>query len=66
MDIPVKLAKSILSEMTEKQAAVFDMLDRSFLSDEGKAAYRQSFTERQKRLKRDSEGRGFGPPRLPT
>lgn len=50
MDIPVKLAESILSEMTEKEAAVFDMLDRSFLSDAGKAAYRKSFTERQRRL----------------
>ncbi len=51
MDIPVKLAESILREMTEKEVAVFDMLDRSFLSDEGKVAYRKSFTERQRRLK---------------
>lgn len=50
MDIPLKLAESILNEMTVKQAAVFDMLDRSFLSDEGKAAYRKSFIERQRRL----------------
>ena len=50
MDIPLKLAELILNEMTGKQAAVSDMLDRSFLSEAGKAAYRKSFAERQQRL----------------
>jgi serine/threonine-protein kinase HipA len=52
MAIPLKLAESILNEMTEKKVAVYEMLDHSFLSTAGKAVYRKSFTERQRRLKR--------------
>jgi serine/threonine-protein kinase HipA len=51
MDIPVKLAETILNEMTGKETVIFEMLDRSFLSSEGKVAYRKCFTERQRRLK---------------
>lgn len=50
MDIPVKLAESILNEITGKEQAVFEMLSRSFLSKAGISAYRESFSERQQRL----------------
>jgi serine/threonine-protein kinase HipA len=50
MEMPVKLAETILNDMTVKETAVFGMLDRSFLSEEGKAAYRKSFIQRQGRL----------------
>lgn len=50
MDIPLKLAESIIDELTGKEEAVREMIGRSFLSDKGKAGYLKYFRDRQKRL----------------